>query len=88
MSGLPPIVMQSAGEDPIHVDANKIETACAATVSASLDHRRFGGFWHDFQLQVNLLPEARDAIDDLGRKLRSHLPVPAEHSSNDQPTKG
>ena len=29
--------------------------------------------WHDFHLQVSLLPEARDAIADLGAKLRSHL---------------
>ena len=31
--------------------------------------------WHDFHLQVSLLPEARDAIADLGAKLRNHLPT-------------
>jgi hypothetical protein len=29
--------------------------------------------WHDFHLQVSLLAEARDAIAELGAKLRSHL---------------
>ncbi|MDT5137689.1 MAG: epsilon-lactone hydrolase, partial [Mycobacterium sp.] len=72
MTGLPPIVMQSAGDDPISVDADKIETACATT-KTGLDHRRFGGMWHDFHLQVSLLPEAREAISDLGAKLYDHV---------------
>jgi epsilon-lactone hydrolase len=73
MRGLPPIVMQTAGDDPISVDADKIETACAASKTALLDHRRFDSMWHDFHLQVSLLPEARDAIADLGAKLRNHI---------------
>jgi epsilon-lactone hydrolase len=75
MAGLPPMIMQTAGEDPISVDADKIETACAASKTALLDHRRFDNLWHDFHLQVSLLPEARDAIADLGAKLRNHLPA-------------
>lgn len=74
MTGLPPIVMQSAGDDPVSVDAAKIETACATTGTAPLDHRQFDNLWHDFHLQVSLLPEARDALAELGAKLRSHLP--------------
>jgi epsilon-lactone hydrolase len=74
MTGLPPIVMQSAGDDPISVDADKIETACAASKTALVDHRRFDNMWHDFHLQVSLLPEAADAVADLGTKLRNHLP--------------
>jgi monoterpene epsilon-lactone hydrolase len=73
MAGLPPIVMQTAGDDPISADAEKIETACAASETALLDHRRFDNLWHDFHLQVSLLPEARDAVIDLGAKLRNHL---------------
>lgn len=80
MRDLPPIVMQTAGDDPISVDAAKIETACAASKTALLDHRRFDHMWHDFHLQVSLLPEARDAIADLGSKLRNHLPMPTENS--------
>jgi acetyl esterase/lipase len=75
MTGLPPIFMQTAGDDPISADAAKIETACAASKTALLDHRRFDHMWHDFHLQVSLLPEARDAIADLGSKLRNHLPT-------------
>jgi acetyl esterase/lipase len=80
MTGLPPIVMQTAGDDPISVDAAKIETACAASKTAILDHRRFDDLWHDFHLQVSLLPDARDAVTALGAKLRSHLPMPTENS--------
>lgn len=64
--------MQTAGDDPISADADKIEIACTAA-SSVLDHQRFDGMWHNFQLQVSLLPDARDAIADLGAKLRSHL---------------
>jgi acetyl esterase/lipase len=73
MTGLPPIVMQTAGDDPISADAAKIETACAAWKTAILDHRRFDNMWHDFHLQVSLLPEARDAVAELGAKLRNRL---------------
>lgn len=75
MSGLPPIVMHTAGDDPISFDADKVETACAASKTAVLDHRRFDNIWHDFHLQVSLLPEARDAIADFGARLRNHLPI-------------
>jgi epsilon-lactone hydrolase len=80
MTGLPPIVMQTAGDDAISVDAAKIETACAASKTAILDHRRFDNLWHDFHLQVSLLPEAAEAVTALGAKLRSHLPMPTENS--------
>jgi monoterpene epsilon-lactone hydrolase len=73
VTGLPPIVMQTAGDDPISIDADKIENACAASKTTLLDHRRFDSLWHDFHLQVSLLPEAREAIADLGAKLRSHV---------------
>ena len=73
MTGLPPIVMQTAGDDPISVDADKIEAAVAATGTGILDHRRFANLWHDFHLQVSVLDEAREAVADLGAKLRNHL---------------
>jgi epsilon-lactone hydrolase len=79
MTGLPPIVMHTAGDDPISVDADKIEAAVAATGSGILEHRRFENLWHDFHLQVSVLPEAREAVADLGAKLRNYLP-PAEIS--------
>jgi monoterpene epsilon-lactone hydrolase len=74
-AGLPPIIMQSAGDDPISADAAKIETACATSKTAVLDHRWFDNMWHVFHLQVSVLPEASDAIVELGAKLRNHLPT-------------
>ena len=80
--GLPPIIMQSASDDPISVDANKIQDAVAATPSGVVAHYRFDGLWHDFHLQVSLLPEARDAVFDLGTELLNHVvakvPVPTQ----------
>jgi monoterpene epsilon-lactone hydrolase len=73
MTGLPPIVMQTAGDDPISVDAHKIEAAFAATDAGTLDHRRFDNLWHVFHLQVSVLPEAAEAVADLGAKLRNHV---------------
>jgi epsilon-lactone hydrolase len=80
MTGLPPIVLHTAGDDPISVDADKIEAAVAATGSGILEHRGFANLWHDFHLQVSVLPEAREAVADLGAKLRNHLRAPAEIS--------
>jgi acetyl esterase/lipase len=70
MAGLPPIVMHSAGDDPLRIDADKIETALGAT--GSLDHRRFDDLWHVFHLQADVLAEADEAIAELGEKLRVH----------------
>src|SRR4029077_5826755 len=70
MAGLPPIVMHSAGDDPLVVDAIKIEKAVAAT--GVIAHRRFDGMWHDFHLQAGVLAEADEAIADLGARLRTH----------------
>ena len=72
MTGLPPIVMHTAGDDPISVDAEKIEAAVAAAAGV-LHHRRFDDLWHDFHLQVSLLAEAREAVTDLGAALRRHI---------------
>ena len=45
-----------------------------------LDHRRFDNLWHDFHLQVSLLAEAREAVADLGAKLRNHISMPTQIS--------
>ncbi len=70
MAGLPPIVLQSAGDDPLSVDADAIEKAVAAT--GVIDHRRFADLWHVFHLQAGVLRAADDAISELGAKLRTH----------------
>jgi monoterpene epsilon-lactone hydrolase len=73
MTGLPPIVIQTAGDDPIRCDALDIARAIAATGTGIVDHRVFDSLWHVFHLQVSVLPEAREAVADLGAKLRSHV---------------
>jgi acetyl esterase/lipase len=73
MTDLPPIVMQTAGDDPIRCDALDIARAVAATGAASVDHRVFDSLWHVFHLQVSVLPEAREAVADLGTKLHNHV---------------
>jgi epsilon-lactone hydrolase len=73
MTDLPPIVMQTAGDDPIRCDALDIARAVLATGTGTVDHRVFDSLWHVFHLQVSILSEAREAVADLGAKLRSHL---------------
>jgi monoterpene epsilon-lactone hydrolase len=73
MTGLPPIVMQTAGDDPVSCDADKIEDVFAASGVGVLDHRRFENLWHVFHLQVSVLAEAREALADLGTKLTNYV---------------
>jgi epsilon-lactone hydrolase len=73
MTDLPPIVMQTAGDDPIRCDALDIARAVLATGTGTVDHRVFDSLWHVFHLQVSILSEAREAVADLGAKLRSHV---------------
>lgn len=67
-AGLPPIVLQSAGDDPLIVDAEKI-----ASAATDVEHRRFDGLWHDFHLQAGVLAEAEFAITEMGARLRAHV---------------
>jgi acetyl esterase/lipase len=72
MTDLPPIVMQTAGDDPIRCDARDIARAVAAA-GTTVDHRVFDRLWHVFHLQVSVLPEAREAVAELGAKLHNHV---------------
>jgi monoterpene epsilon-lactone hydrolase len=73
MTGLPPIVMQTAADDPIRCDALDIARAVAAAGAPAVDHRVFENLWHVFHLQVSVLAEAREAVADLGAKLHNHI---------------
>ena len=72
MPDLPRVVMQSARDDPLSIDADRIETAVAATGTGVVDHHRFDNLWHVFHLQAGVLAEADEAITDLGVRLRPH----------------
>jgi acetyl esterase/lipase len=65
--------MKISGDDPIRCDASDIGRAVAATGTATVDHRVFENLWHVFHLQVSVLPEAKEAVIDLGAKLRNHV---------------
>jgi acetyl esterase/lipase len=73
LAGLPPIVIQTAGDDPIRCDASDIARAVAAAGAPAVDHRVFENLWHVFHLQVSVLAEAREAVADLGAKLHNHV---------------
>jgi len=73
MTDLPPIVMQTAGDDPIRCDALDIVRAAAAAEAPPVGHRVFENLWHVFHLQVSVLAEAREAVADLGAKLQLHV---------------
>jgi acetyl esterase/lipase len=73
MTDLPPIVIQTAGDDPIRCDALDIARAVTAAGAPAVDHRVFDNLWHVFHLQVSVLPEAREAVADLGAKLHNHV---------------
>jgi monoterpene epsilon-lactone hydrolase len=64
-TGLPPMVLQSAGEDPL---VEKI-----ASVATDVERQRFDGLWHDIHLHAGVLAEADFALAELGARLRAHV---------------
>lgn len=75
-SGLPPLVMHSAGDDLLAEDADRFEQL-AREVGISIEHRRYPGLWHDFHSMTRVLPAADDAIAELGGSLRAKLAAPS-----------
>ena len=82
MTDLPPIVIQTAGDDPIRCDALDIARAVAATGVPRSIIGCSRGLWHVFHVQVSVLPEAREAVADLGAKLRSHVQTSSDVRTN------
>lgn len=77
LAALPPIVMHSAGDDPLAVDADKLERELALQSSRGLlIHRRFTKRWHDFHLQVGFLADADDAVALFGAQLTDLITRP------------
>lgn len=81
--GLPPIVVHSAGDDPLRADAELLEERVQELgPGGAIEHRVWVGQWHDFHLQAGRLRGAQEAVDALGLALRGSLPDdPIEHVS-------
>lgn len=70
LTSLPPIVMHSAGDDPLAADADKLEREIALRAPGSLlIHRKYTKRWHDFHLQVGFLADADRAVELFGAQL-------------------
>lgn len=72
LAGLPPIVMHSAGDDPIAVDADLLQQRLDdnGEMGGRMLHRRYPGLWHVFHLQAGFLAAADAAVVHLGDNLR------------------
>jgi acetyl esterase/lipase len=63
LSGLPPIVMQSASNDLLAPDARELGAR------TNVDHRVLDGYWHDPYLQSHLARGVTDALRDFAGRL-------------------
>lgn len=71
LSGLPPILVHAAEDDPLRDDAERVaERAMAAGVSAEI--RRFA-LWHDFHAHAGMLRVAERALTEAGIFIRERL---------------
>lgn len=69
LDSLPPIVMHSAGDDPLAIDADKLEHAMSSRGASVVIHHQFVNRWHDFHLQVGFLKDANHAVERFGAQL-------------------
>jgi acetyl esterase/lipase len=74
LAGLPPIVLHSAGDDPLLADAEKLAS------KVNVEHRCYPGQFHAFHALTGLLAEADAALDTLAESLRPHLRADASTS--------
>ncbi len=85
LEGLPPLLMQVGSEEVLRDDATRLkERAEAAGVTVSLSI--CDGLWHLFQMAGIDVPEARQAIDDIGKQVRDLFrPNPAARAEAREP---
>lgn len=71
LSGLPPLHVQATTAEVLEDDARRlVDKAAAAGVEAELVV--FDELWHIFQTQAPLVPEAREALDQIVAFIRTH----------------
>jgi epsilon-lactone hydrolase len=72
LSGLPPMLIQVGTDELLLSDSTRLaEGAQKAGVDATI--QIWEGMWHDFQSFAVISPEARDAINDIGKFLKKHI---------------
>jgi acetyl esterase len=72
LHGLPPLLLQAAALDPL-LDDTLVLAHRLADAGIAHDTRLYPGVPHSFLGQTRLLPQAREARDDLVAALRHHL---------------
>jgi len=79
LAGLPPVVIQSAGEEILRTDSRRLADALrAAGGKVELDeHPRL---WHDFQLYAGIVPEATEALRKMAAVVSQWLALDAHHA--------
>lgn len=70
LTGLPPVILHSAQDDPIAADAEALERALHdAGLADRVEHRAWPRRWHCFHLQAGLFRDADEALEHLGTGL-------------------
>lgn len=75
LDGLPPLIVHSAGDDPLSQDVERLDRR-TSTTGTRLEHTHYDGLWHDFHALAPLLKPAEEALHSLGTKLGNHLAHP------------
>ena len=68
LSGLPPIYLQAGEHDILLSDSDRIAER-ARQAGVEVGYSTYPEMWHDFQLGAGLIPEADQAMADIGRAL-------------------
>jgi monoterpene epsilon-lactone hydrolase len=63
-SGLPPLIVHTAGDDPLRGDGLEL-VAKARAAGVAVEHRDYQALWHDFHALAGLLAAGDSAMDDL-----------------------
>ena len=66
---MPPIHLQSAGDDVLLSDSDRLEERARAA-GVEVEHRREPRIWHDFQATPSLTGAGPAAIQDAGAAVR------------------
>ena len=72
LRGLPPMLIH-AGEDEVMVDDSRILADRARAAGVDVTSKVFPGLWHVFHSSGTEIPEARQAIDEIGTYVRALL---------------